>query len=210
MQNGIKRGNANEVLNFDDINPEGLKKVTKGFEKNDLEVLNLAATNRLVRRNGMSTKKAVYIFAGGQAVELRVNDTGDIYQVSLNNKVSPFREQKKIAYLIKDIATSVKKNQVAFDKSMLKKITAATRKETKQVQSGGSSTVAQRVEKATDLKTQLTERVKTLRQLISTLDKDIASLEAKINTETNNAKVGRETLAQLKKQLKEINDKAAN
>lgn len=211
MQNSIKKTGANEVLNFADINPRGLKKVTAAFNRNGLEVLNLAATNRKINRNGMTTKKAVFVIAGGQTVELRVNDTGDIYQVVINNKVSPFREQKKIASLIKDIANSVKKNQAAFDKSLLKKITAATRKETKQTQSaGGVSTVAERIEQTLSLTEQLKERIASLTQLNATLDTDIEQLNENIKVETDKATKNREAIAQLRQQLADFNnDKAA-
>jgi|GEM_PF-757577 len=209
MQNGIKKVGASEVLNFSDIHPNGLKKVSQAFKRNGLEVLDLAANNRKINRNGMQTKKAVFVLAGGQVVELRINDTGDIYQVALNNKVSPFKEHKKIAYLIKDISNFVKKNQSAFDKSLLKKITAATRKEAKQTQSGLSSTAGERVEKAKDLLTQLKERVEGLRKLVSTLQDDVSQLEADIEAETTKATVNRETITQLKKQREELTNKVA-
>lgn len=209
MQNGIKKTGVNEVLNFSDINPKGLKKVSLAFKRNGLEVIDLAATNRTINRNGLKTKKAVFVVAGGQTVELRINDTGDIYQIALNNKVSPFREQKKISMLIKDISDSVKKNQASFDKSLLKKITAATRKEVKQTQAVNGSTISERVVQVQSLLEQLKERVVTLKALISTLDKDIEQLESELKAEKEKSAEDRKVVVELKSQRESLTKKVA-
>jgi chromosome segregation ATPase len=209
MQNGIKKAGANEVLNFSDINPRGLKKVSLAFKRNDLKVIDLAATNRTINRNGLKTKSAIFVVAGGQTIELRINDTGDIYQIALNNKVSPFKEQKKISMLIKDISDSVKKNQASFDKSLLKKITAATRKEVKQIQASPTSTISERVIQTQSMLEQLKERVATLTALITTLDKDIEQLESELKAEKTKSDEDRKVIAELKNQRESLTKKVA-
>lgn len=78
--------------------------------------------NQKPKRTSDTTYREAYVtFASGQQVTLRVNTTGDIYQVLLNNTLKPLKEQTDTGQAIAEIAGFVTKNQAAFQKAQARK-----------------------------------------------------------------------------------------
>lgn len=76
---------------------------------------------KMKRTSGISYREASLTLASGQIVILRVNTTGDIYQVLLNGSVQPMRNQTDSAKAVAEIAAMAEKNQLAFQKAQARK-----------------------------------------------------------------------------------------
>ncbi|MBU2968803.1 hypothetical protein KO527_05495 [Pseudoalteromonas sp. C2R02] len=200
-----KNSKKQEVIDFDNVNESGLKDVVKHFKTNKLEVIDLAATNRKTKRNGLMSKKAVFVFMGGQTCEMRINETGDIYQVLINSKVTPVREHSKLKDLVKEIAKKVTSQQEKFDKSILKKIEKATRMNAKQDKAGQPVTAKAKLsqvnERLTKAKANITKLTEEKQQIITNNEKiqtDTDALIASYKSDQNTIKQLQDTLASRK------------
>jgi hypothetical protein len=81
--------------------------------------------NQKPKRTADTTYREAYLtLASGQQVTLRVNATGDIYQVLLNNSVKPLKEHTDTDKAVAEIAAMADKNQAAFQKAQARKAVA--------------------------------------------------------------------------------------
>ncbi|POA45527.1 hypothetical protein C1893_23005 [Pseudomonas sp. MPR-ANC1] len=122
--------------------------------------------NQKPRRSSDTTYREAYLtLASGQIITLRVNGTGDIYQVLLNGSVKPLKEHSDVEKAVGEIATMAEKNQAAFQKAQARKAVALPRgmstPKPKQVDA-----LAQQV---AELDTLITERKSTIAELVSKL-----------------------------------------
>lgn len=76
------------------------------------------------RASGVTYREAFITLASGQMITLRVNATGDLYQVLLNNQVKPLKEHTDTAKAVAEIALLAEKNQEAFQKAQARKAVA--------------------------------------------------------------------------------------
>lgn len=76
------------------------------------------------RQNGISFKSIFFVFADSQKVELRVKQSGDIYQVFLNSKILPIKEQDDekaaAAEIVKAVETNAGKFQAKLARQKVK------------------------------------------------------------------------------------------
>lgn len=122
--------------------------------------------NNKARRSSDTTyREAMLVLASGQTVTLRVNNTGDIYQVLLNGSVKPLKEHTDVEKAVGEIAAMAEKNQAAFQKAQARKAVALPR--------GMSTPKPKQVEvlaqQVAELDTQISERKSTLAELVSKL-----------------------------------------
>lgn len=122
--------------------------------------------NQKPRRSSDTTyREAMLMLASGQTITLRVNSTGDIYQVLLNGSVKPLKEHSDVEKAVGEIAAMAEKNQAAFQKAQARKAVALPRgmstPKPKQVDA-----LAQQV---AELDTQINERKSTIAELVSKL-----------------------------------------
>jgi len=86
-------------------NDKALKAVIKEFKKNGLTPIDDGIeVSKSKITNGMRFKEVRVIFTDSQNITLRVNETGDIYQVLINKKLTPIKEQENHGKAIKEIA----------------------------------------------------------------------------------------------------------
>lgn len=119
------------------------------------------------RRSADTTyREALLILASGQTITLRVNGTGDIYQVLLNNAVKPLREHSDTEKAVAEIAGMAEKNQAAFQKAQARKAVALPK--------GMSTPKPKQVDvlnqKIADLDAQIGTKQATIAQLKAQLD----------------------------------------
>ncbi len=122
--------------------------------------------NQKPRRSSDTTyREAMLMLASGQTITLRVNSTGDIYQVLLNGSVKPLKEHSDVEKAVGEIAAMAEKNQVAFQKAQARKAVALPR--------GMSTPKPKQVDALTqqvaELDTQISERKSTIAALVSKL-----------------------------------------
>lgn len=144
---------------------KAIKQISQQMGRAGQSVVSSEFSNKARRTSDTTYREAMLMLASGQTVTLRVNSTGDIYQVLLNGSVKPLKEHTDIAKAAAEIATMAEKNQAAFQKAQARKAIAyphgMTTPKPKQVDAL-SLQVA-------ELDTQISERKSTISELVSKL-----------------------------------------
>lgn len=80
----------------------------------------------LKRSSGFSYKNVNLTFADSQTVTFSIKQTGDIWQVKLNNKLIALRNQDahKPEAVVQEIAQKIKAGRTAYQKALAKKVNA--------------------------------------------------------------------------------------
>jgi hypothetical protein len=100
---------------------KALQKITQQLGRAGQSVVS-SEFNQKPRRSSDTTYREAFItLASGQLITLRVNGTGDIYQVLLNGSVKPLKEHADTDKAIAEIASLAEKNQGAFQKAQARK-----------------------------------------------------------------------------------------
>ncbi|MBV4524391.1 hypothetical protein KVG88_30415 [Pseudomonas sp. SWRI74] len=122
--------------------------------------------NQKPRRSSDTTYREAFItLSSGQLITLRVNGTGDIYQVLLNGSVKPLKEHTDTDKAIAEIASMAEKNQGAFQKAQARKAVALP----KGMGTTKPKQVDALVQQVSELDTQISERKATIAELQSKL-----------------------------------------
>jgi hypothetical protein len=98
-----------------------LKKVSQMMLRAGQPVVSTDFDAKVKRTSGISYREALLTVASGQTVTLRVKQTGDIYQVLVNGKVTPIKNQEDSAKAIVEIANHLDANQAKFQAQLAKK-----------------------------------------------------------------------------------------
>jgi len=126
MDSNFTKANSNrELVNFSQVTEKGLAKLIRGINQTQ-KVTDTTASNRQLKRQGAIgtefVKRAIFLLEGGQKLEVSVNDTGVVFQVKINGKVSPFDgDYTTLSRLGGDLGRLVGRNQKRFDKQLAKK-----------------------------------------------------------------------------------------
>lgn len=96
---------------------KALKQVSQLMIRAGQPVIATEFTQKSKRSNSITFREATLSLASGQIVTLRVNVTGDIYQVLLNRKEMPIKAHDDTAKAVAEIAGMAEKNQAAFQKA---------------------------------------------------------------------------------------------
>lgn len=150
------------TLDFDNLSEIGLKKLIRAFESNGNKLVNFDSNNRVQRVDRELIKRFVMFFENGQSVAIRVNETGDIVQVKMNSTVLPIKNPRNENELAKDVSALLKRNQVAFDKSLAVKAAAVIKDESRSSTARKTATAMLNEAKEADAKAQAS--VELLRQ----------------------------------------------
>lgn len=113
---------SNAVIDYDAITAGGdaPKEIKKAFARLGNHVVNVETTGKARRTAGVSYKELSMYFADNQQVMLRVKSTGDIYQVLVNDKELPIKNQDDFTRAIAEIDQVLNKGRVAFQKKLAK------------------------------------------------------------------------------------------
>lgn len=158
---------------------KSLKKVSQLLGRAGQSVVASEFDQKARRSSDTTYRQAFLTLASGQTVTLRVNATGDIYQVLLNNSLKPLKEHTDTEKAVIEIAGMAEKNQAAFQKAQARKIVAIPK---------GMTTTKP---KQTEL---LTQQVSELDTQISERKATIAELQAKLSAGAMTDGVPRELL----------------
>ncbi|MFJ3487122.1 hypothetical protein ACIPL1_27440 [Pseudomonas sp. NPDC090202] len=155
----------------------------------------VAATefNQKPKRSSDTTYREAYLtLVSGQMVTLRVNGTGDIYQVLLNNSAQPLKEHTDTEKAVVEIANLAQKNQAAFQKAQARKAVALPKAMTTPKPKIADALGQQ----LTELDNQISERKATIAELRSKLG--AGAMTDSVDTELPELdSVSREVLEQL-------------
>lgn len=94
-----------------------MRKVTQLMQRAGAQALKVegAGTKRVA---GISYREVTMTFADSQTMGLRIKATGDVYQVLLNGKIVPVKEQDDFAKACSELALMLDKNRLKFQKRM--------------------------------------------------------------------------------------------
>jgi len=152
---------------------KALKKVSTIMIRAGQPVVSSEFSDKARRVAGVTYREASLTVASGQIVVLRVNATGDIFQVLLNGSVQPMKNQTDSDKAVMEIAALLEGGQVAFQKAQARKAIALPK---------GMSTPAPKqaavyAERVAQLDTQIAERQATVADLQQQLGAMTDSLE---------------------------------
>jgi hypothetical protein len=94
--------------------------IKRYFSKAGSNVVNIDSDNKVRRTNGISYKEVGLTFADSQTVLLRVKGTGDIYQVVLNGKLTPIKNQDDATLAIAEIVQMMNAGRSKFQQKLAK------------------------------------------------------------------------------------------
>lgn len=154
---------ATNTLNFSNATEaaKALKKVSTLMMRAGQPVVASEFNPAAKRTSDITYRQATLTVASGQMVVLRVNSTGDIFQVLLNNSLQPLKNQTDSDKAVAEIAGLLEKNQVSFQKAQARKQIALPK---------GMSTPLPKqskvyAERLTQLDTEIAERQATVSEL---------------------------------------------
>lgn len=108
----------NLLFSFEDLSDKdkALRQIQRTFSRMGANVVQTDIPTSTKRRAGISFKEVTLTFADGQTVTFCVKKTGDIFQVKLNNKALPIRNQDDQKKALQEIVDAMDKGRTAFQK----------------------------------------------------------------------------------------------
>lgn len=178
---------ATNTLDFSNAQAaaKALKKVSTIMIRAGQPVVSSEFNQAAKRTSGITYREASLTVASGQLVVLRVNATGDIFQVLINNSVVPLKNQTDSDKAVQEIAGLLEKGQAAFQKAQARKAIALP----KGMSTPAPKQIAVYAERVAQLDSQIAERQATVADLQQQLGAMTDSLESKAQPElTDGAK----------------------
>lgn len=116
----------NLLFSFDDLSVKdrAAKKAMQYFSRAGANVVSQDVDTKVKRTAGISYREMTLTFADSQTVAFRIKQSGDIYQVLLNGKVTPIKNQDDhiaaIAELVQKLDIGRTKFQAKLAKAQVK------------------------------------------------------------------------------------------
>lgn len=95
-----------------------VQKVTSTFKRAGAEVVSVDIAPNMKRTAGISYRELSLSFADSQIVIFRVKETGDIYQVLLNKKIIPIRNQEDHVLAIGEVVKVMESGRRTFQQKL--------------------------------------------------------------------------------------------
>lgn len=184
---------ATNTLDFSNAQAaaKALKKVSQIMIRAGQPVVTTEFNPSARRTSGITYREASLTVASGQMVLLRVNTTGDIFQVLVNKSLTPLKNQTDSEKAVREIAALLESGQVAFQKTQARKAIALPK---------GMSTPAPKqtavyAERVAQLDKQIAERQATVADLQQQLGAMTDSMPSTLPPELDD--IGKATLTAL-------------
>ena len=177
------------VFKADDFSEAGLKSFASSLAKKECPVASITATNKALKKDGVSTKKAKLFFENQQAIEIMIGEKGDIISLKINGKPQPTGQPTKTADFVNHIASLLKSGQSKFDQALKKRLSRiktnsadkkpANRTNIKRIEESEGELKAAQKEleriktEATRIDTELSEKAKSEAELKSELESEM-------------------------------------
>lgn len=97
-----------------------ITQATKIFLRAGAQVVSAEVDAKLSRKSGVTYRNINFTFADGQTVTLGVKSTGDVFEVRLNGKALPLRNQDDHVLAIGEIAERMDTARGAFQRALAK------------------------------------------------------------------------------------------
>lgn len=118
--------NTNLIFSFADmgVKDRAAKAVMKYFTRAGANVVSQDVSTQVKRTSGISYREMTLTFADSQKLVMRIKQTGDIYEVTLNGKLVPIKNQddqvKAVAELVAMMDGARTKFQAKLAKTLIK------------------------------------------------------------------------------------------
>nr|WP_319566314.1 hypothetical protein [uncultured Rhodoferax sp.] len=93
-----------------------VKAAVRLFLRAGAQVVSSSVDQAISRKAGVTYRNVNFTFADGQTVTLGVKSTGDVFEVKINGKPTPLRNQDDHALAIAEIATKMDVGRSKFQK----------------------------------------------------------------------------------------------
>lgn len=194
-----QNGKKYTLLNYDQLNEKGLKKLTTALAATNCKIVKLEPAGTARKQDGISTKTFSLVDEDGQKMAIQVNDTGDISSVKLNGKPVPIKSSSNIPDLARQIAAAFKASAPAFARSLAKKLSKVTRDEAKKNKAPAVKSNAQRLQDAKSNADGFETAIEQLNNKITQRQ----GLQSKVQSELENARTSLQSEQATTRQLKE-------
>lgn len=97
---------------------KAIKQAVAEFKKNGASVVDSTVDQNATRRAGVTFRYIHFTFADGQRVSFGIKNTGDVFEVKVNGKVRPIKNQDSHGDAIKEVAEFMDKGRSAFQKAL--------------------------------------------------------------------------------------------
>jgi hypothetical protein len=156
----------NLLFSFEDLgtkSDKSLIKLKQYFSRANSPVLTAEPGAKTLRTSGISYRELFLVFGDSQRVTLRIKQTGDVYQVLINDRLTPLKAQDDHIKAVAEIAQKLDGGRAKFQKALANVKVPLPR---------GIRTAAPRME------AQLQTREEELDAAIAAAQDDLASLTA--------------------------------
>ena len=146
---------------------KGVKAAEKAFERTGAEVASAAVNPKVKRSAGVGYREMVLTMTDSQLVTLRIKQTGDVFQVLINGKVVPIRNQDDHKKAVAEIAGMLESGRTAFQAKLAKAKVKLPK---------GVTTAVPNIERAlTEKRDALVEAVGAARETLAGLQAELAA-----------------------------------
>lgn len=97
---------------------KALREATRLFSRAGAKVVSSDVDKSLSRKSGVSFRNINFTFADNQTVTFAVKVTGDVFEVRLNGKALPLRNQDDHALAIGEIAERMDAGRASFQRAL--------------------------------------------------------------------------------------------
>lgn len=113
---------ANILFSFADLSAKdkASKELVKTFKKAGAEVATVEVDSKIRRSSGISYRELALVFKDGQAVVMRIKESGDIFQVLLNKKILQVSSQDDHSKAVVEIVQALDAGRDRFQKALAK------------------------------------------------------------------------------------------
>lgn len=114
--------NSNLIFSFEDLSSKDkvAQKIVRYFKRGGLEVVQVDDPQKMKRTSGVTYKELNVVLANGESIMFRIKQTGDIFQVLINGKVVPIKNQDNQKDAIDEIIALSKTRSSAYQKRLAK------------------------------------------------------------------------------------------
>ncbi|WP_426575310.1 hypothetical protein ACP179_00130 (plasmid) [Xenorhabdus stockiae] len=201
-----QNGKKYTVLDYDQLNEKGLKKLTTALASADCRIVKLENAETARKKDGIPTKTFSLHTEDGQEMAIQVNNTGDISAVKLNGKVIPFTSPSNIPELARQIAAAFKAAAPAFASSLAKKLANANRDDAKKSRTPAVKSNAQRLQEAKNKASNVEADIATLNNTLSQRQDTLSKAESELESTRTALNSAQATTRQLKEEIARLEE----
>lgn len=108
------------IFNFDNPSTKdrAVKETMKLFLRAGIQVVTSSVDQATSRKAGVTYRNVNFTFVDGQTVTLGVKNTGDVFEVKINGKPTPLRNQDDHALAIAEISSKMDVGRSKFQKML--------------------------------------------------------------------------------------------